>query len=274
MDNNGGNLQGDSKSKFYQRSWFLWITLILFAPVGIFVLWKYHGDKKKNTKIILSVVFAALFVVEVAAAGGSGGTEPTVAESPNKIESISAMYYGSMERGAVIDNNADITVTATYSDGTTEDVDGWEIATPVTLEAGITSDVVISYDGLEYTLSLTCTDLTPEQYKERCQSISYEELARNEETYKYEYVYFEGQVIQVQESGSDVAMRVNVTPTDYGIWDDTVMVFYSYDEGESRILEDDIITFYGYYDGLYSYTSVLGAEITVPSVYARYIDLQ
>ena len=68
-------------------------------------------------------------------------------------------------------------------------------------------------------------------------------------------------------------MRVNVTEGSYGIWDDTVMAYYSYDEGESRILEDDIITMYGTFGGLYTYESVLGASITVPLIYVEVVEL-
>ena len=34
--------------KFYEKDWFLWASLILFAPVGIFLLWK---NKKFNKNI-------------------------------------------------------------------------------------------------------------------------------------------------------------------------------------------------------------------------------
>ena len=41
----------------------------------------------------------------------------------------------------------------------------------------------------------------------------------------------------------------------------------------NRVLEDDIISFYGTSTGLYSYTTVLGAQLTIPSVLAVYIDI-
>lgn len=40
-----------------------------------------------------------------------------------------------------------------------------------------------------------------------------------------------------------------------------------------RFLEDDIVTFYGTYDGLYTYETILGASVTIPSVTARYMTL-
>lgn len=53
----------DESSKFYTKAWFMWIMLIFFAPVGIFLMWKFHSEMKKNTKIILTVIFAILFLV-------------------------------------------------------------------------------------------------------------------------------------------------------------------------------------------------------------------
>lgn len=75
------------------------------------------------------------------------------------------------------------------------------------------------------------------------------------------------------EDSSGVVLRVNVTQGDYGIWDDTVMVVYEPEEDASRILEDDIVTMYGISSGLCTYTSVMGAEITIPSMLAEYIDV-
>ena len=52
-----------AKSKFYEQIWFMWVMLIFFAPVGIFFMWKFHPEMKKNTKVILTVVFAILFII-------------------------------------------------------------------------------------------------------------------------------------------------------------------------------------------------------------------
>lgn len=44
-------------------------------------------------------------------------------------------------------------------------------------------------------------------------------------------------------------------------------------DSSNRVLEDDIISFYGTSTGSYSYTTVLGAQLTIPSVLAVYIDI-
>lgn len=59
--------------------------------------------------------------------------------------------------------------------------------------------------------------------------------------------------------GDTVEYRIAVTKGDYGYdYDSVIYVTYARAEGESRILENDIVTFYGTCDGIYSYTSALG----------------
>lgn len=63
----------ENKIEFYKESWFMWVSLVLFAPLGIFLMWKY-GQLKENVKIVLSVVFAVIFLlIWVPAIGGSVG---------------------------------------------------------------------------------------------------------------------------------------------------------------------------------------------------------
>lgn len=50
------------KEKFYQKSWLTWLALILFWPVGIYLLWKYR-DYEKSTKVIISVLTLILIML-------------------------------------------------------------------------------------------------------------------------------------------------------------------------------------------------------------------
>lgn len=52
--------------KFYETNWFLWLTLILCAPIGIFVLWRFHAEETMRLKMIMSIIFLALFIGVVA----------------------------------------------------------------------------------------------------------------------------------------------------------------------------------------------------------------
>lgn len=92
--------------------------------------------------------------------------------------------------------------------------------------------------------------------------ITYEQLARTPDDYKNEKVKFYGKVIQVMEADGYVSIRLKVND-DYN-----QVIFCQYDSSivSSRVLEDDYITIYGTSIGLYSYTSTLGGQITIPGV--------
>ncbi len=117
-------------------------------------------------------------------------------------------------------------------------------------------------------------------YISKCSTINYTSLARNPEQYKGNNYTFTGEVIQVMNDKNEVTLRVNVTPKKYTYsnetyYEDTILVYYKYSSSaESRILENDIITIYGQSLGTYTYEAVLGNPITVPSVYAMYIDIK
>lgn len=63
------------KVKFYKTTWFMWVMLIFFAPVGIFLLWK-NERISKTVKIVISVVFAIWFLIVIT----SSASEESVAE--------------------------------------------------------------------------------------------------------------------------------------------------------------------------------------------------
>ena len=103
--------------------------------------------------------------------------------------------------------------------------------------------------------------------------IAYKELARNPDAYNGTNVIFTGQVIQVQESGDLVNLRVNVTKNTYG-YEDTVLIQYDKSIISGRVLDDDVITFSGMSMGLLTYKTVMGAEMTIPQVLATTVTLQ
>lgn len=49
------------QDKFYKKNWFVILMLILFWPVGLFLMWKY-SPWSKTTKIIVTVVIAVLVI--------------------------------------------------------------------------------------------------------------------------------------------------------------------------------------------------------------------
>lgn len=108
----------------------------------------------------------------------------------------------------------------------------------------------------------------PDNYKSTCKDISYTDIARDSNGLKGQYCKFTGKIIQVM----DGSYRMNVTANEYGYYNDTIVFTYNIGN-ENRILENDIVTIWGQSAGLLTYTSVLGAEVTVPEIAATYISI-
>lgn len=109
-------------------------------------------------------------------------------------------------------------------------------------------------------------------YKEDCKKYTYDQIARDPDDYKGKMGKFTGEVIQVLEDGNRVHMRIDITKTRWG-YIDTIYVVYTKKAGESRILEDDIVTIWGKLDGTYTYESIFGQEITLPLFWAEYLTV-
>lgn len=103
--------------------------------------------------------------------------------------------------------------------------------------------------------------------------ITFNDLSRNPDDYEGKKVKFTGEVLQVSELKNEIQIRLATKPNSWGGYSDNVIYIY-FDSGliSSRILEDDIITVYGVARGLHSYTTVLGANVTLPLIEVEKID--
>jgi hypothetical protein len=115
-----------------------------------------------------------------------------------------------------------------------------------------------------------CTTLTPEQkaqqYKDGAENISYSDLLRNPGDYVGHTIHEQGKVMQALSDG----FLVEVTNKGYGIWDDIVVVAW---DGEPNVIEKDVVDIWGTYTGSYTYTTAIGAQKTVPSMAAEYVNI-
>ena len=106
--------------------------------------------------------------------------------------------------------------------------------------------------------------------------ITYDQLARNPDDYLGQKVKFTGEVLQVMEGDTENQIRLSVHWNSYGYYDSDQVLYCGFDPSiiSFRLLEDDIITIYGYSLGLFSYEAVSGATITLPCVWIDKIELQ
>lgn len=81
-------------NRFYNSNWFMWLTLIFLAPLGIFLMWK-NKRFNKPLRSILSVVFAFIFIVAVTTDPAETNTENT--EKKNIVASDIAKQNNSAE---------------------------------------------------------------------------------------------------------------------------------------------------------------------------------
>ena len=196
-------------------------------------------------KVLISALSLAAFASVCAGVAGCGTSQSNTNEtSANTTQTVTT--------------TAAATVTTAEATTTTT-----EAPTTTTTEAPATTTTEAP---------TTTTAESKESYMEKCKSYDFKEIARNPEQHKGEFAVLNGEVIQVMEEGGDYMLRVNITKGEYS-WTDTIMVYYEGDGDNNRILEDDIITMYGQLAGMYTYTTVMGSENSVPLLYAEYVDI-
>lgn len=100
--------------------------------------------------------------------------------------------------------------------------------------------------------------------------ITYDQLARTPDTYEGQKVKFSGEVAQVMEDSDSDTVQVRLAIN--GDYDQMMLCEWSATSVTSRVLEDDQITISGISEGLITYESTMGGDITIPSVMVAKVD--
>lgn len=99
--------------------------------------------------------------------------------------------------------------------------------------------------------------------------ITYDQLARTPKQYKNTKFTLTGQVIQEMESKGIVQLRVAID----GNPDNVVLLEYRAKiMNGTRVLENDLITFYAESVGVTTYKATSGQSVTIPAAVAQHID--
>lgn len=96
-----------------------------------------------------------------------------------------------------------------------------------------------------------------------CENVSYDNLARYPDHYKFKPVSISGRIMQVMHDYYDDGKDGYLLITDTN---DIIICSIIADKSGPRILEDDCLTLYGLSCGLDSYTTVNNVYVTVPSL--------
>ncbi|WP_226640035.1 hypothetical protein [Bacillus tropicus] len=109
-----------------------------------------------------------------------------------------------------------------------------------------------------------------EKQKQEAKQIRYAELKKNPDKFKMEFVKYQGEILQIMESGSSTVIRLAVTKEAYGYnFNDIVYVTY---DGTTQFVDKDVVTVYGRVMGSHTYESTAGYQITLPHIEAQIIE--
>lgn len=188
------------------------------------------------------------------------------------IARLSAAYMGSTQEGTVIAPGCeDLVVTAKYTDGTSEHVNGWTLAETVTMEPKVRYVLEIHYEDSVCTLEVTCTTPTPEEFKAGCISASYSSLYRNPAKYAGTNVAVEGNILEIrpnQDGSVDVFLEMS---SDFlGLTTGVLCATYSSTLHGNLPPEGVPVKIYGMYKEV-SARMMDGSSMTMPVMNAEYV---
>ena len=113
------------------------------------------------------------------------------------ISRLSASYSGSTEEGTVIGSGCkDVVVTASYPDGTSEQVSGWTLAESAILAPKERYLLEVHYEDSMCTLEVICTTPTAAEFQSGCISTGYAALYHNPSHYIGSNILVEGTIIE------------------------------------------------------------------------------
>ncbi|KNY29893.1 thermonuclease family protein [Pseudobacteroides cellulosolvens] len=77
----------NNQVRFYNKSWFMWAMLILFAPLGAYLLWK-NKRYTLTARLILTFVFSSIFLFAIIPSNNKN-TPNNISQNENTIDEYS-----------------------------------------------------------------------------------------------------------------------------------------------------------------------------------------
>lgn len=104
-------------------------------------------------------------------------------------------------------------------------------------------------------------------YQAQCSEIAYDMLVRGGDDLINSYFTFTGKIVQAMEGQYRLALHNNNN------YSDIVYLEYIPPTADFRLIKDDMVMVWGQSLGMYTYTSVSEAQITVPRLQVAYAEL-
>lgn len=149
---------------------------------------------------------------------------------------------------------------------TTESITSYQTAKGITVNGLVTDELLQSLGVVEKVQEAVKAEASKGEYDS---GYTYDQLARNPDTYKGQKIRFTGKVLQAETSDSTCYARIAMNSS----YDTVIFVTYDASLLGYRLLEDDQVTVYGTSYGVYSYEAVSGATITIPWIHADIIEM-
>lgn len=216
--------QKPPKVPFYKKTWLIVLACIFLPPVGIALMWIAGKPKKKVLRIILTVILA-FYTIGLFGSSASKKAEP--------IDSTVQQVQKDDEQNV--------------------DPDDAEPEETEPVEEEPKEEVVPE----EPTIS-------PEEYKAQCQEVSYSDMMRNPDAYIGQKIKITVKIFSASHKWTAGTYYKAYTDDGNGYYfDKMVWVFDKRDEDADdyvKVLEDDIVTFYGEFNGLQETKNALNGE--------------
>lgn len=101
-------------------------------------------------------------------------------------------------------------------------------------------------------------------------TLDYKENSRDPDSYTGKMIKFSGRIIQVMEQDDYIIFRIATRKR----VDDVVFAVYQKPTDYTRFLEDDQVNVWGTSTGIYTYETIMGGSVTIPSCTIDRIELK
>lgn len=113
------------KKKLGEKTWFIVLMLILFFPVGLYLVWK-NPNWKKKTKIIITVIFVILAIASIGTSSNTSSSNSSSSDTEiAEEESVSAEYRNALIKAETYSDTMHMSKTAIYDQLTSEYGEGF-----------------------------------------------------------------------------------------------------------------------------------------------------
>jgi len=108
------------------------------------------------------------------------------------------------------------------------------------------------------------------EYEKTAVAVDYDSLVRRPDNYSGQIIKVTGRVEQIMGEGSWI-LKSGYRFLEDSSFDKEWFIYYDLPDGDPRILEGDVLTFFGEFNGIEKFSRALGGDVYIPTLRARYV---